>query len=179
MLFTGSLSGCSVAVTSLNDDQYRVYHDSRLDSSVFYDNFVMAVDYRDYKHHGAHTGLACAFMHYRKGRWSLYFQRQTTKAHGGTVLYDSLPRESPFVVGTGPLIELAPGSYNPELVEFNRGSAIVAIRTGSACGMLIGNFRAIPSPAWMVNSNLSRKITLVLTIKPLAIQKGLVCPSVN
>ncbi|GAB0133845.1 makes caterpillars floppy protein [Epichloe bromicola] len=34
LLFTGSLSGCSVIVTNLNDNQYRVYHDSRLDSSL-------------------------------------------------------------------------------------------------------------------------------------------------
>lgn len=56
-------------------------------------------------------------MHYREGRWSLCFQRQTLLQNARVVLYDPLPRDGPSIVGTEPLIEMVPESYNPELVQ--------------------------------------------------------------
>ncbi|MDX7987581.1 hypothetical protein FE392_09590 [Xenorhabdus sp. 12] len=75
-LFTGSLSGCSIVVTHLDDNTYRVYHDGRVNSSLLYDNVVMAVDYQDYQVAGTAEGLAAAYMQYVNGEWQLVFQRQ-------------------------------------------------------------------------------------------------------
>lgn len=75
-LFTGSLTGCSVIVTKHNELVYRVYHDGRVNSSVLYDNVVMAFDFRDYQVSGADEGLAMAYMRFKEGRWALILQRQ-------------------------------------------------------------------------------------------------------
>ncbi|MGQ5525183.1 TcdA/TcdB pore-forming domain-containing protein [Chitinimonas sp. PSY-7] len=75
-LFTGSLTGCSVIVTDLDANTYRVYHDGRVNSSVLYDNVVMAVDFKDYQVLGTRTGLAAAYMQYVDSQWQLAFQRQ-------------------------------------------------------------------------------------------------------
>ncbi|KAI0914714.1 hypothetical protein F4823DRAFT_557660 [Ustulina deusta] len=60
MLFTGMLTGCSVIVTSLSDDVYRVYHDFRVNSSDLYDNVVASIDLRDY--HDTKGGFATVCM---------------------------------------------------------------------------------------------------------------------
>ncbi|SFN47539.1 TcdA/TcdB pore-forming domain-containing protein [Xenorhabdus japonica] len=81
-LFTGSLSGCSIVVTNLDANTYRVYHDGRVNSSLLYDDVVMAVDYKDYQVAGTAEGLAAAYMQYVNGEWQLVFQRQEYQRDG-------------------------------------------------------------------------------------------------
>ncbi|MDC9590610.1 TcdA/TcdB pore-forming domain-containing protein [Xenorhabdus sp. XENO-10] len=81
-LFTGSLSGCSIVVTNLDANTYRVYHDGRVNSSLLYDNVVMAVDYKDYQVAGTAEGLAAAYMQYVNDEWQLVFQRQEYQRDG-------------------------------------------------------------------------------------------------
>lgn len=75
-LFTATLSGCSLVVTHLNATTYRVYHDGRVNSSMLYDNVVMAVDFQDYQVPGTAAGLAAAYMQHVNGAWQLVLQRQ-------------------------------------------------------------------------------------------------------
>ncbi|OWO78865.1 cytotoxin [Photorhabdus luminescens] len=84
-LFTGTLSGGSLVVTSLDANTYRVYHDGRVNSSLLYDNVVMAVDYKDYQVSGTTEGLATAYMQYVHGEWQLAFQRQEYQRDGQRV----------------------------------------------------------------------------------------------
>ncbi|MCT8352637.1 TcdA/TcdB pore-forming domain-containing protein [Photorhabdus kayaii] len=81
-LFTGTLSGGSVVVTSLDANTYRVYHDGRVNSSLLYDNVVMAVDYKDYRVAATTKSLAVAYMQYVNGEWQLVFQRQEYQQDG-------------------------------------------------------------------------------------------------
>ncbi|MDI2146206.1 cytotoxin [Pseudomonas sp. ITA] len=81
-LFTATLSGCSLIVTTLDDNTYRVYHDGRVNSSLLYDNVVMAVDYKDYQVPGTAEGLAAAFMQYVNDQWQLVFQKQEYRREG-------------------------------------------------------------------------------------------------
>ncbi|KAK7689525.1 hypothetical protein QCA50_007317 [Cerrena zonata] len=111
LLFTGTLSGCSVIVTNLNRDTYRVFHDSRVNSSLLYDNVEMAIDYTSYCF--SSRGTACVFMQYRKGHWNMFAQLQVMKGGGmapmvqrHTEMYQS-PGQAYF-----PLIVMEPGSYN-------------------------------------------------------------------
>ena len=75
-LFTGSLSGCSVIVTELNDTHYRVFHDGRANSSILYDNVVMAVDHEDYQGEHPEDTLAVAYLQFSDGEWKMYIQEQ-------------------------------------------------------------------------------------------------------
>ncbi|WP_118985119.1 TcdA/TcdB pore-forming domain-containing protein [Photorhabdus sp. CRCIA-P01] len=84
-LFTGTLSGGSLVVTNLDANTYRVYHDGRVNSSLLYDNVVMAVDYKDYQVSGTTEGLAMAYMQYVHGEWQLAFQRQEYQRDGQKV----------------------------------------------------------------------------------------------
>ncbi|WP_350303958.1 insecticidal toxin MCF [Photorhabdus viridis] len=81
-LFTGTLSGSSLVVTNLDADTYRVYHDSRINSSLLYDNVVMAIDYKDYQVSGTVEGLATAYMQFVNDKWQLVFQRQEYQRDG-------------------------------------------------------------------------------------------------
>ncbi|WP_387690564.1 TcdA/TcdB pore-forming domain-containing protein [Photorhabdus sp. RM71S] len=81
-LFTGTLSGSSGVVTSLDANTYRVYHDGRVNSSLLYDNVVMAVDYKDYRVAATTKSLAVAYMQYVNGEWQLVFQRQEYQQDG-------------------------------------------------------------------------------------------------
>ena len=69
-LFTQTLTGGSLIVTEHPEpersDYYRVYHDTRINASVFYDKVVMAVDYEDYALTAEETGYAAstAFLYY-------------------------------------------------------------------------------------------------------------------
>ncbi|CAG9426536.1 TcdA/TcdB pore-forming domain-containing protein [Providencia alcalifaciens] len=78
-LFTGGLSGCSIIVTKHDDSTYRVYHDGRVNSSILYDNVVMAFDFQDYQVAGTAEGLALVYMRYKEGQWELILQRQEYK----------------------------------------------------------------------------------------------------
>lgn len=82
-LFTGSLTGCSVIVTKHNDTTYRVYHDGRMNSSVLYDNVVMAFDFQDYQVAGTDEGLAMVYMRFHKDQWELILQRQQYEVMNG------------------------------------------------------------------------------------------------
>ncbi|MDD9340523.1 MAG: hypothetical protein PV362_12910 [Providencia heimbachae] len=82
-LFTGTLSGCSIIVTELNADTYRVYHDGRVNSSILYENVIMAIDYSDYRVSGRDEGLAVAYMQYHNGSWQLILQKQEYKIRYG------------------------------------------------------------------------------------------------
>ncbi|WP_387465383.1 insecticidal toxin MCF [Photorhabdus sp. RM323S] len=81
-LFTGTLSGGSLVVTNLDANTYRVYLDGRINSSLLYDNVVMAVDYKDYQVSGAAEGLAAAYMQFVNDKWQLMFQRQEYQRDG-------------------------------------------------------------------------------------------------
>ncbi|MTC44883.1 hypothetical protein GKR71_03370 [Providencia sp. wls1922] len=82
-LFTGSLTGCSVIVTKHNDTTYRVYHDGRVNSSILYDNVVMAFDFIDYQVAGTDEGLAMVYMRFNEGQWELILQRQQYEVING------------------------------------------------------------------------------------------------
>ncbi|MEX9610561.1 hypothetical protein AB7Y92_10840 [Providencia manganoxydans] len=75
-LFTGSLTGGSIVVTKLNETTYRVYHDGRANSSLLYDNVVMAIDYRDYQVSSSDDALGMAYMRFQDKQWQLVIQRQ-------------------------------------------------------------------------------------------------------
>ena len=82
-LFTGTLSSSSVVVTELNETTYRVYHDERVNSSLLYDNVVMAVDYKDYQIKGADVGIGMAYMQYENETWQLVLQKQKYEVISG------------------------------------------------------------------------------------------------
>lgn len=104
LLFTGSLSGCSLVVTELPGGEiYRVFHDSRQNSSVLHDNVVMAVDFMDVAFEGKGTGLGSAFMQYKSGQWTIYSQLQNMNPY-------PLLREMPE--GESPVFSRSPGSYD-------------------------------------------------------------------
>jgi len=78
-LFTVGLTGCSVVVTRLNNANYRVFHDRRMDSAVLYDNVEMCVNFDDYRIGGqylTHTGNAITCLQFKAGVWKMYLQRQ-------------------------------------------------------------------------------------------------------
>ena len=121
LLFTGTLSGCSVIVTDLNDQAFRVFHDAREDSSLLYDNVVMAIDYNNYSI--SDTGMACVFMQYHDEKWNMFTQLQTLEASGTKTVV--VPRKTmvQFGLSTGyfPLIVSQPGEYDAStaLADFN------------------------------------------------------------
>ncbi|MBP3997790.1 cytotoxin [Pseudomonas koreensis] len=84
-LFTGSLSGCSLIVTELDAQTYRVYHDGRVNSSLLYDHVVMAIDYKDYQVAGKAEGFAAAYMQYIDNQWQMVFQPQEYLREGQVV----------------------------------------------------------------------------------------------
>ncbi|MGA3823038.1 TcdA/TcdB pore-forming domain-containing protein [Pseudomonas chlororaphis] len=109
-LFTGTLSGCSLVVTSLDANTFRVYHDGRVNSSLLYDNVVMAVDYKDYQVAGTAEGLAAAYMQYVDGQWQLVFQRQEYQREGQMVWPKLRDGVQPLAIQTA----------DPQVVERNR-----------------------------------------------------------
>ncbi|WP_241190690.1 TcdA/TcdB pore-forming domain-containing protein [Pseudomonas chlororaphis] len=109
-LFTGTLSGCSLVVTSLDANTFRVYHDGRVNSSLLYDNVVMAVDYKDYQVAGTTEGLAAAYMQYVDGQWQLVFQRQEYQREGQMVWPKLRDGAQPLAIQTA----------DPQVVERNR-----------------------------------------------------------
>jgi insecticidal toxin len=116
-LFTGTLSGCSLIVTTLDANTYRVYHDGRVNSSLLYDNVVMAVDYKDYQVPGKAEGLAAAYMQCINNEWQMVFQKQEYQREG-MLLWPKLRQ------GEAPLsIQVA----DPQVVEKNQ-SAFAAYR---------------------------------------------------
>ncbi|KAF4468628.1 makes caterpillars floppy [Fusarium albosuccineum] len=74
MLFTGMLTGCSVVVTSLDDTHYRVFHDPRVNAADLYDQFVVAIEHRDY--HDTKGSAATVLMQFseEKKAWSIHAQ---------------------------------------------------------------------------------------------------------
>lgn len=97
-LFTGILSGGSIIVTELNDKTFHVYHDGRINSSILYDNVVMAFDYQNYQILGADDGIATAYMHFKHGRWKLVLQRQEYQIIEGELIPALRQREAPMEV---------------------------------------------------------------------------------
>ena len=76
-LFTGTLSSCSIVLKDIGNDMLRVFHDSRMNSSCFYDNIVAKIDFDDYKNYEINNGMASMFMHFdRYQGWLLYSQKQ-------------------------------------------------------------------------------------------------------
>lgn len=82
-LFTSTLTGGSVVVTQLNETTYRVYHDGRANSSLLYDNVMMAFDYCDYQIFSSDEALGMAYMRFQGGRWQLILQRQEYEVING------------------------------------------------------------------------------------------------
>ncbi|KGM27303.1 hypothetical protein KS18_15630 [Photorhabdus luminescens] len=97
-LFTGTLSGGSVVVTSLDANTYRVYHDGRVNSSLLYDNVVMAVDYKDYQAAATTENLAVAYMQYVNDQWQLALQRQEYQQDGQTLRLKLRGDEEPLSI---------------------------------------------------------------------------------
>ncbi|MCL9781950.1 C80 family cysteine peptidase [Vibrio sp. S4M6] len=114
LLFTGGLGGCSVIVTQLNKETYRVFHDSRNNASLFYDNVVMATDYSNYT--GTTSTQASTFMAYEKdkGGWNLVTQKLDTTSEGTDVFpifRDKVPNAEIYNAQT------FPENYQAELKE--------------------------------------------------------------
>ncbi|MFJ2713806.1 TcdA/TcdB pore-forming domain-containing protein [Pseudomonas sp. NPDC087346] len=97
-LFTGTLSGCSVVVTTLDANTLRVYHDGRVNSSLLYDDVAMAVDFKDYQVPGTAEGLAAAYMQYINGEWQLVFQKQDYQREGMLVWPKLRNGEQPLTI---------------------------------------------------------------------------------
>ncbi|MBS9438247.1 cytotoxin [Photorhabdus noenieputensis] len=97
-LFTGTMSGGSLVVTSLDANTYRVYHDGRINSSLLYDNVVMAVDYKDYQVTATTEGLAAAYMQYINNEWQLVFQRQEYQRDGQMLRLRSRDDKEPLSI---------------------------------------------------------------------------------
>ncbi|KAH9296780.1 hypothetical protein KI387_028462 [Taxus chinensis] len=77
LFFTSKLTGCSLVVTRLDNETYRVFHDYRSNSAILYDNVVLCVDFEDYKFAGQYSaGYAVACMQFRDGAWKLFVQQQ-------------------------------------------------------------------------------------------------------
>lgn len=76
VVFTGQLSGCSLIVTNLDANQFRVYHDARVNSSNLHSNVVAKFEFSDYEMKGQNTGLAATMMVYDRDRWMLIGQAQ-------------------------------------------------------------------------------------------------------
>ncbi|WP_336844765.1 TcdA/TcdB pore-forming domain-containing protein [Providencia rettgeri] len=103
-LFTHTLSGSSVIVTELNETTYRVYHDGRINSSILYDNVVMAVDYKDYSIKNTDETLGMVYMQYENGAWKLILQKQEYKIIGGVPIISLREDKIPLLV-QNPLIK--------------------------------------------------------------------------
>ncbi|MTB66580.1 hypothetical protein GKR48_07045 [Providencia sp. wls1943] len=114
-LFTGSLTGCSVIVTKHNDTTYRVYHDGRVNSSVLYDNVVMAFDFQDYQVIGTDEGLAMVYMKFHEGRWALILQLQQYEAVNGIPTPQRRIQDEPVI-----LLYPDEAFYQSRLDKFNR-----------------------------------------------------------
>lgn len=84
-LFTSSFTEGSIVVTKLNETTYRVYHDVRVNSSLLYDNVVMAIDHSDYGISSIGDTLAMAYMRFQDGQWQLILQRQKYEVIDGTL----------------------------------------------------------------------------------------------
>lgn len=97
-------------MTSLDANTFRVYHDGRVNSSLLYDNVVMAVDYKDYQVAGTAEGLAAAYMQYVDGQWQLVFQRQEYQREGQMVWPKLRDGAQPLQIQ----------SADPQVVERNR-----------------------------------------------------------
>ncbi|EYU16865.1 TcdA/TcdB pore-forming domain-containing protein [Photorhabdus aegyptia] len=97
-LFTGTLSGGSVVVTNLDANTYRVYHDGRINSSLLYDNVVMAVDYKDYQAAATTENLAVAYMQYVNDEWQLALQRQEYRQDGQMLRLKLRDNEEPLSI---------------------------------------------------------------------------------
>ncbi|KAL7265874.1 hypothetical protein RUND412_011598, partial [Rhizina undulata] len=111
-LFTGTLSGCSVVVSEHPTDPalYRVFHDARLSSSLFYNNVAMAVDFPDYRFQlqGVESGFAAVLMQYKDGQWRLFVQLQSLTADGK----NTYPTLRDMRAGESVVITMDPGSYD-------------------------------------------------------------------
>lgn len=72
-LFLGEIKNGSIIITELDADNYRVYYDSRYDSSLLYDHVVMAIDERDYKDK-QEMGNSI-FLYFNENQWKLLLQK--------------------------------------------------------------------------------------------------------
>ncbi|TPG64370.1 TcdA/TcdB pore-forming domain-containing protein [Pseudomonas arsenicoxydans] len=97
-LFTGTLSRGSMIVTTLDANTLRVYHDGRVNSSLLYDNVVMAVDFKDYQVSRSAKGLAAAYMQYINGEWQLVFQKQEYQREGMMLWPKQRKGEEPLTI---------------------------------------------------------------------------------
>lgn len=113
---TGSLTGCSVVVTSHPDDppnkptRFRAFHDRRENASIYYENVQMAFDWKDYDGPDIYNRRAAVCMHYtRQGYWVLLMQLQADdRTQPGKILrrFTTTPPIRPY-----PVEVRKPGSY--------------------------------------------------------------------
>ncbi|WP_353242002.1 TcdA/TcdB pore-forming domain-containing protein [Providencia sp.] len=73
-LFLSEVKKGSVIVTELNAEKYRVYYDARYNSSLLYDNVVMAIDERDYK--SEINGDNFIFLYFDVSDWKIVIQNR-------------------------------------------------------------------------------------------------------
>ncbi|MEX9607571.1 TcdA/TcdB pore-forming domain-containing protein [Providencia huaxiensis] len=109
-LFTDTLDKHSLIVTDYDKDHYRVYNDCRINSSILYDNVVMAVDYKDYRIKGKDSGNATAYMQYVNNEWQLFYQKQETKYYEG--------KKNLILNGNGRLVQNSPSKEINNKNEF-------------------------------------------------------------
>ncbi|WP_375084095.1 TcdA/TcdB pore-forming domain-containing protein [Providencia sp. SKLX074055] len=76
-LFLSKVNKGSVVVTELDSEKYRVFYDSRYNSSLLYDNVTMAIDERDYKNREHDSPFV--FLYFDDENWKLVFQDRTNQ----------------------------------------------------------------------------------------------------
>lgn len=72
-MVTGNLTGGSFIVTEMKD-RYRIFHDPRRNSSIYYDNIVMAVDFLNIAGSEGVTATANVFTQFISSNWTLFVQ---------------------------------------------------------------------------------------------------------
>lgn len=97
-LFSSKLTGNSIIVTELNSNTYRVYNDSRINSSILYDNVVMAIDYNDYKLTDCSDSIATVYMQYINESWQLILQKQKNELRDGVLISILRNKNNPIEV---------------------------------------------------------------------------------
>ncbi|MGG4664037.1 TcdA/TcdB pore-forming domain-containing protein [Providencia vermicola] len=76
-LFLSKVNKGSIIVTELDSEKYRVYYDSRYNSSLLYDNVTMAVDEQDYKN--GQNNSTFIFLYFDGEDWKLVSQDRSNR----------------------------------------------------------------------------------------------------
>lgn len=105
LVVTGNLTGGSFIVTEMKD-RYRIFHDPRRNSSIYYDNIVMAVDFLNIAGSEGVTATANVFTQFISSNWTLFLQLQEMNSH---LVLRKMPE------GESAVFSRRPGSYNRQV----------------------------------------------------------------